>query len=72
MQNERHIITMNKPMSEKDEASEEQLRQIIHQAGEEARERKKKAMAHHYKKLKAVVAEGVARRQNNKISETAQ
>ena len=57
------------PMSEKHETGEEQLSQLIKQAGDEARARKKKAMALHYKKLKAVIAEGVARRQNNELSE---
>jgi len=52
------------PTSEIHETGEEQLNQLIKQAGEEARSRKKKALALHYIKIKSVVAEGVNRRQN--------
>lgn len=54
-------------ISEIHETEEEQLNQLIKQAGEEARSRKKKALALHYKKIKAVVAEGVNRRQKIRI-----
>lgn len=51
------------------ETGEERLSQLIKQAGDDARKRKKKTLAIHYKKLKTVVAEGVTRRQNNELSE---
>ncbi len=59
-------------MSKTDETGEEQLSKLIKQAGDEARKKKKKAIALHYKKLKAVIAEGVARRQNTELSEMVQ
>ena len=46
------------------EAGEEELNELIKQAGNEARSRKKEALARHLKKLQAAVAEGVARRKN--------
>ena len=47
------------------EAGEEQLNELIKQAGKEARARKKEALARHLKMLKAAVVEGVARRKNS-------
>lgn len=47
------------------EAGEEQLNELIKQAGKEARSRKKEAFARHVKMLHAAVAEGVARRKNS-------
>ncbi|MCP4149773.1 MAG: hypothetical protein GY757_18655 [bacterium] len=47
--------------SEPHEAGEEQLNELIKQAGNEARSRKKKAVARHLKRLQAAVDEGVAR-----------
>jgi hypothetical protein len=47
------------------EVGEEQLNELIKQAGNEARSRKKKALARHLKMLQAAVAEGVARRKNS-------
>ena len=47
------------------EAGEEQLNELIKQAGNEARARKKEALARHLKMLQAAVAEGVARRKNS-------
>ena len=58
--------------SEIDETGEEQLSQLIKQAGEKARAKKKKILALHYKKLKEVIAEGVTCRQNNELSEMRQ
>ena len=58
--------------SEIHETGEEQLSRLIRQAGEEARAKKKKILALHYKKLKEVIAEGVACRQNNELSEMGQ
>ena len=46
------------------EPGEEQLNELIKQAGNEARARKKKAWARHLEMLQAAVAEGVARRKN--------
>ena len=54
------------------ETGEEQLSRLIKQAGEEARAKKKKILALHYKRLKEVIAEGVACRQNNELSEMTQ
>ena len=47
------------------EAGEEQLNELIKQAGNEARSRKKEAFERHLKMLEAAVAEGVARRKNS-------
>jgi endonuclease III len=46
------------------EAGEEQLNELIKQAGNEVRARKKEALARHLKMLQAAVDEGVARRKN--------
>lgn len=58
-------------MSKEHETDEDKLNRLIRQAGDEARARKNKVLSLHYKKLKAVVAEGVARRQCSKLSEMA-
>jgi hypothetical protein len=55
----------NCSISEKHESGEDQLMKLIKQAGDDARARKKKTLEFHYKKLKAVIAEGVARRKNH-------
>lgn len=47
------------------EAGEEQLNELIKQAGNEARTRQKEAWARHLEMLRAAVAEGVARRKNS-------
>ncbi len=60
------------PINTVHETGEEQLRQLIEQAGDEARSRKKEALAIHYKKLKAAIAEGIACRQNIELSEIVQ
>lgn len=39
----------------------EQLAVIMHEAGEEARKRKKEAMDRHFKMIEAAIAEGLAR-----------
>jgi hypothetical protein len=61
----------NYPINTIYETGEEQLNRLIKEAGEEARSRKKNALALHYKKIKAVIAEGVIRRHqnNNELSE---
>jgi hypothetical protein len=46
------------------EAGEEQLHELIKQAGNEARSRKKQVSERHLEMLQAAVAEGVARRKN--------
>jgi hypothetical protein len=43
------------------EVGEEQLTVLIMQAGEEARARKHEALDLHFKRLRAVIAEGVSR-----------
>lgn len=53
--------------NKKHEAEEEQLFQLIKQAGEDARSRKRKAMARHINKLQAVISEAVSRK-NNSVS----
>ena len=47
------------------ENDEKVLNQLIKQAGDEARERKSKILATHYKKIQSAVAEGLTRRQFN-------
>ncbi len=47
------------------EAGEEQLNELIKEAGNEARARRKEAWARHLEMLQAAVAEGVARRKNS-------
>jgi hypothetical protein len=44
------------------EAGEEELNELIKQAGNEARSRKKEALERHLKMLQTAVAEGMARR----------
>lgn len=58
----------NSLINEKQETGDEQLTILIKKAGDDARKIKKKIMDIHYKKLKAGIAEGVARR---KIRETS-
>lgn len=58
--------------SEIHETGEEQLSQLIKQAGEEARTKRKKILEIHYKKLKEAIAQGVACRQNKEFSEVVQ
>ena len=53
--------------NKKHEAEEEQLFQLIKQAGEDARSRKREAMARHINKLQAVISEAVSRK-NNSVS----
>jgi hypothetical protein len=47
------------------EVGEEQLTVLIKQAGDEARVRKREALDRHFKMLRAVIAEGVSRRQES-------
>ena len=47
------------------EVGEEQLTVLIKQAGDEARLRKREALDRHFKMLRAVIAEGVSRRQES-------
>jgi hypothetical protein len=47
------------------EVGEGQLAALIKQAGDEARERKRKALDRHFKMLQAVIAEGVSRRKES-------
>ena len=51
--------------NKKHEAEEEQLFKLIKQAGEDARRRKREAMARHINKLRAVISEAVSRKNNN-------
>jgi len=51
----------------KHEAEEKQLFQLIKQAGEDARSRKREAIARHINKLQAVISEAVSRK-NNSVS----
>jgi hypothetical protein len=53
--------------NKKHEAEEKQLFQLIKQAGEDARSRKREAMARHINKLQAVISEAVSRK-NNSVS----
>ncbi len=48
------------------ETAEERLTALIKQAGDEARARKKKALAWHSKKLQAAIGEAVSRRQGSR------
>lgn len=50
---------------ENQEAGEEQLAALIHQAGDEARTRKQEAMDRHSKMLLAVIAEAVSKPQDS-------
>ncbi|MFH0926795.1 MAG: hypothetical protein V1872_14375 [bacterium] len=50
---------------EDQEPGEEQLFELIKQAGDEARARKREAMAQHFKKLKDMVAEVMSQQQNS-------
>jgi hypothetical protein len=47
------------------ETAEKRLAALIKQAGDEARARKRKAMAWHFKKLQTVIGEAVSRRQDS-------
>jgi len=47
------------------EGGEEQLAVLIKQAGDEARARKREALAHHFKILRDVIEEGVSRRKES-------
>lgn len=47
------------------EAGDEQLFELIKQAGNEARIRKQEAMARHFDRLRAAIAEGVSVRQDS-------
>ena len=47
------------------ETSEKRLAALIQQAGDEARVRKREAMALHFKKLQTVIGEAVYRQQNS-------
>jgi hypothetical protein len=49
------------------EAGEEQLADLIKQAGEEARARRQKAMEEHFSKLRAVIDEALSGQQNTQI-----
>ena len=50
--------------TQKHQDEEEHLFQLIKQAGEAARARKKKAMAQHVEKLKLVISEAISRKNN--------
>ena len=50
--------------TQKYQDEEEHLFQLIKQAGEAARARKKKAMAQHVEKLQRVISEAIARKNN--------
>ena len=50
--------------NKKHEAEEEQLFQLIEQAGEDARSRRREAMARHINKLPAVISVAVSRKNN--------
>lgn len=47
------------------EIGEKQLTVLIKQAGEEARLRKREALERHFKMLRTVIAEGMARRKKS-------
>ena len=47
------------------ETAEERLAALIKQAGDEARARKREALAWHFKKLQAVIGEAVSRQQDS-------
>ena len=47
------------------EAGEEQLTALIKQAGDEARKLKQEALARHFKKLRAAIAEAASRQHDS-------
>ena len=47
------------------EVGEEQLTDLIKQAGDEARLRKREALDRHFKMIRVVIAEGVSRRKES-------
>jgi len=47
------------------ETAEERLAALIKQAGDEARARKREALAWHFKKLQTVIGEAVSRQQDS-------
>ena len=48
--------------TDKNSKNEEQLRELIKQAGNDARERKKKAMEIHFQKIEEVIIDAVAKK----------
>lgn len=50
---------------ENQETAEKRLAALIKQSGDEARARKREALARHFKKLQAVIGEAVSRRQDS-------
>ncbi|MEA2082845.1 MAG: hypothetical protein U9O82_01110 [Thermodesulfobacteriota bacterium] len=57
-----------KPNDTDQEAGEEQLFELIKQAGNEARIRKQEAMARHFDRLRAAIAEGILRKQDSALT----
>ncbi len=47
------------------ETAEKRLATLIKQSGDEARARKREALARHFKKLQTVIGEAVSRRQDS-------
>ncbi|VEN74924.1 hypothetical protein EPICR_50205 [Candidatus Desulfarcum epimagneticum] len=47
-----------------DEAGEKRLAELIKEAGEDARSRRKKVMEEHYDKIRAAIRKGVSNRQD--------
>lgn len=52
--------THNKKVQDESEEAEKQLSILIHQAGDEARIRRKKMLDEHFKKLTDMIAEAVS------------
>ena len=52
-------------MTKNQETAEDRLTVLIKQAGDEARARKREALALHFKKLQTVIDEAVSRRQDS-------
>lgn len=54
-------FSINEQDNKYEEDGVEKLAVLMHEAGEEARKRKKEAMARHFKLIEAAIAEGLAR-----------
>ncbi len=58
-------INMARPIDKNQETAEDRLTTLIKQAGDEARARKREALAQHFKKLQAVIDEAVSRQHDS-------
>ena len=54
-----------KPTDKNQEDGEEQLLELIKQAGNEARARKQETMSRHFDRIRAAIAEGVVLKQDS-------